>query len=151
MSFLIISQKIRILDIPAEAGRIIAEMPGIFNPHRKISGYYDGYTALSILMGLHLVPNTSFLQELLIRNPFRTELREDLETVLTRIWESEMTVACAFVCEPLVFTIFWWAKFSHVEESVSTFFPLGQVKENPGFSSAPAFQNSCRINFFYIF
>ena len=92
--------------IPAAAEAIIRESPQKFNSHRKISSYYDTYTAQKILRKLHEIPD-SVLMERLIRNPFRCNLQEDLRDVLTGFWTSGVRVASAFICEPLVFTIFW--------------------------------------------
>ena len=90
-----------------EAERVITETPKIFNNHRDMDDFYDGYSALSILSEINLIPPGSSLQELLIRNPFRSQAQEDLHEVLTRIYESEMRISCIFVCEPIIFTIFW--------------------------------------------
>ena len=94
-------------ELSTVAENIIEEAPKTFNSHRDINDFYDGYSALSILNDINLIPPSSSLQELLIRNPFRTEVKEDLHAVLTRIYESGMRIACIFICEPIVFTIFW--------------------------------------------
>lgn len=71
-----------------------------------MAAFYDVYEVSDIRTRLGQIPEGT-LQELLLRNPPLWDAEGDLRAAQRRIWESEMMVGCAFICNPLVFTVFW--------------------------------------------